>query len=315
MTFMNKIAGQSDMSQVEKSLETSGAQAKQEEVAVKDATIAATQNGPLQDPTLQEEESSMAGQLKSLDKKIEVAKKATEKEKVDKGKGEKKLIPVDNIDTELQEFKRRPQFQSQAMQAKLNNLIDKLKQGLTDKEMLTFVKSQFSDPDEQNMVLRFIASISKEEDKEAVNSLVANVEDEINKTRIKEENDKSATEAKKATETANLAALQKIITISKEEQSSDEMLKQLFDNLLINFTLEAPAIFNLLDSAFKQEKQLKGIETFILKKCANEINDLKQLDDGENISRMKVVMRLLKITQALIGVDRYFDSRNKGKKG
>lgn len=286
MSDMNVKGMPDNLAQVSAGMIQTGQEAIKDRAAQLSAIQQDNQQAQLTDDN---RDSPVAAASKNLDKKIKP--NVTAKTKQSKSTS-KQLLPVKELEEKTQNFSNNnPKL---FPRNKLEDLINKLKDGMTKEDILELIP----DPMEATLALEFLISITTDDLQKNLQSIQNEINQEIFSKREDEVSGKIAAEAAEVTQEATVAALQIV-------QGGD--LNKLLDHLMIN-PLEAPAVYKMLDDAFGNK--LKKIELFLLKKCSDEIKDLKELDDGENIARMKVAMRLLKMIQAIMGVDRYFEIRN-----
>lgn len=276
------------------------------EATLKDAAVEEEQRDVAiaknQIPSPQEaaEDASFATYMKRIkDEKIK-PHSSTEKAAKDKKAAQTKLMPPEAIEKEAQSFsKKNPQFPTSKLVA-LTAKLQLLKDGKSREDILKLLQEEYPNPIDANLALEFLISISLDDYKAFLGTIQSPLTEEM-KQREEEVSKKFKDEAVQATKEANEAALRLV-------QGGD--LDKLIEHLMLN-PLEATAIFKMLDEGFG--KNSKKIELFIMKKCGEEVKQLK-LDDKESIAEMKVAMRLLKIMQAIRGVKRYFAFRNQESK-
>nr|WP_166155373.1 hypothetical protein [Neochlamydia sp. AcF84]NGY94873.1 hypothetical protein [Neochlamydia sp. AcF84] len=267
-----------------------------DKLVAKAAIIASEQKAELQEQQ-SEEKNPLAAALRRSDRQIKAHTSSVKKAKEAK-LAQKKLMPPKELEEGAQQFsKRNPQFPPAGLLA----LTEKLKDGMSKQDILEMIHKEYPNPIEASLALEFLISVALEDFKDTLQVAQVDLNKEIIDKREQEVAHKVETEAKKATQEATEAAL-KIV------QGGD--LNKLLDYLMSN-PIEATAIYKMLDEGYG--KNLKKIESFLLKKCGIEINKLKKLDDKEDVAHMKNTMALLKKLQAIMGVDRYFEIRNASK--
>lgn len=263
-----------------------------DKIANKAIAIAADQKANLQEETT-EESNPLASALKRQGDKVRPQTSAVKKSKEAK-ESKKKLMPLEDASKEFSQ--KNPQFSPDA----LKGLADKIKDGMSQKEILELIKRDFPKPEDTQLALQFLISVALGDFKELLQLVEVDFNKEIHNKREEEVAKKVELEAVKASEEASAAGL-KIV------QGGD--LNKIFDHLLNN-PLQASDIFKMLNEGYGG-KNLKKVELWLLKKCGSEIKELN-LDSGEkeNIAEMKNTMTVLRKLQSLLGVDKYFEARN-----
>lgn len=259
--------------------------------------------------------------VNKLQKKV-TAFSATIKKAKETKAAAKMLIPVKEIESSAQKFKRdNPKFSADP--SKLKDLVAEIterlksKEGISFEDILEIIKKAFPGSlDDASAALNFIVSLGMFEETDLV-PLQMTLNKEINDQRAQQVTQKSEEEVAEVIRDTSATAL-KIV------EGGD--LKKLLEHLMNN-PIEATAIFKILDDAYGQDRQslevkdkkrmrsggsdLKKIELFLLKGCGVQVNKIREITDKEDIAHMKNVISLLKSLQAIIGVDRYFENRNK----
>ncbi|MBN9379010.1 MAG: hypothetical protein BGO14_02640 [Chlamydiales bacterium 38-26] len=255
---------------------------------------------------LEEQETTanpLAAALKKQNKPVTKARvKKVEENKESKEATKKNLLSEEKIKDAAQEFGRRyPQLNSD----KLKGLADKLKDGMSKEEILKLVHEEYPNSFEAGLALEFLMSVAVDDYKNMIQTVQVDLNQEIIDKREKEVAAKVEAEATQAALEANEVALRLV------QGGGDP--RKLLEHLMATPTVDAPSLFKLLDDAYGSKeggKNLKKIELFLMKNCGAQINELKKLEDKEDIAHIKNAMLLLKKLQAILFVDKYFEGRN-----
>ena len=261
------------------------------------AMIAENQETSKQDE--QDETNPLVAAFRNIDKKLQPHTSSKLKAKEAKT-AQKKLLPVKDVQDGAQKFKNNnPQFLYDAK--KLIDFAKKLPENATHEDILKIIHQEFPDPIQANLAWKFVESIGLY-GKEIIDAFNGILNEEVVASL-----DKREEEVAKKVEAEAVALNQETAAISLQIVQGGD-LNKLLEHLMIN-PLEAPAIFKMLDDAYG--KDLKKIESYLLKKCGLEVNKLVVLEDSEDIAHMKNATTLIKKLQAIIWVDRFFENRNK----
>lgn len=287
---MDSIYAQSkpdDLSQVIASMQADAVQEKTQEAA---AAKVAAQKDNLQDQ--QDDGNPLAAALKGRDKKI-TPHTATVKKAKETKEGQKKILPPKEI---AEEFTRKnPQFNSD----RLVKLTEKLKDGMTKQQILALIHEEYPNPIEASLVLDFLVTVSYAEYKEFLQSIQTEMTSEIFTKRQEEVAKKVEAEAVRAAQEASEAGL-------KIAQQGN--LHELYEFLVANPSLEAPAIYKMLDDGYGEK--MMEIEKFLINETGTEQHKLKTLKDDLDKNRLVVVLISSRKILANVGVDIYFEKRN-----
>lgn len=275
------------------------------------AQIAAEQDDALQALQTDERGNPTVTELKKRDKPLKTLEK-----RVKEGKGtEKKLFrDLDAIQDGVKEFLNKyPQFLAEkrlskdklaeqlgAFLTELEEFINKLADGLSNKILLDFINKKYPNPIDAGLVMEFLHSVTQDNLKQAVESIQKTLKiTDYTQKRDAEVSEVVKTNAEQAAKGVSAEALRIV-------QGGD--LNKLLEHLK-GSPLLAPEIFNMLDGPYHDYEKLRAVEAYLIKACGKEMRD-QGLKDEEDKSHMTNVWALKNKIQALSNVDIYFAIRN-----
>lgn len=263
------------------------------------AELTAIQQDNLQEQET-EEKNPLAAAFKKFSNKIKPHSTTVKKAKEAKA-AQRKLIPVDKLDSSAKEFARKnPQF----IPARLLDLADKISKGLPKEDILKFIKSEYPDPMDASLALAFLSAvIVEDQDKIDVQSIQKVLNQEII-DKPKEDRAKKLDEEEKtiATKEATETALKQL-----EGGNFNKYLEH-----LLAYPGEAPSIGINIYGAYREntEKALLNL----LSRLGRKIDKLKDITSKEDSAEIRNLLPLVRKLQSVINLIRFFKVRNRPSK-